>query len=63
MPTIGIKRDELFAALNKTYSKSIFMQVFEMFEVNFELFFLADDEFQTLCFAFGLELDEVVGER
>lgn len=23
-------------------------------------FFLADDEFQTLCFKFGLELDEVV---
>ena len=24
------------------------------------LFFTADDEFQKLCFAFGLELDEVV---
>lgn len=23
-------------------------------------FILADDEFQTLCFKFGLELDEVV---
>lgn len=23
-------------------------------------FFLADDEFQKLCFEFGLELDEVV---
>ncbi|XP_037026287.1 phenylalanine--tRNA ligase beta subunit [Bradysia coprophila] len=42
MPTIGIKRDELFAALNKTYT---------------------DDEFQKLCFEFGLELDEVTSEK
>lgn len=26
----------------------------------FSYIFAADDEFQTLCFAFGLELDEVV---
>lgn len=42
MPTIGIKRDELFAALNKSYT---------------------DDEFQKLCFEFGLELDEVTSEK
>ncbi|GAB0092388.1 Phenylalanine--tRNA ligase beta subunit [Sergentomyia squamirostris] len=42
MPTIGIKRDLLFASLGKTYT---------------------DDEFQTLCFAFGLELDEVTSEK
>lgn len=24
------------------------------------IFFIADDEFQSLCFEFGLELDEVV---
>uniref|UniRef100_A0A1B0D5Q6 Phenylalanine--tRNA ligase beta subunit n=1 Tax=Phlebotomus papatasi TaxID=29031 RepID=A0A1B0D5Q6_PHLPP len=42
MPTIGIKRDLLFASLGQTYT---------------------DDEFQTLCFAFGLELDEVTSEK
>ncbi|KAJ6639718.1 Phenylalanine--tRNA ligase beta subunit [Pseudolycoriella hygida] len=42
MPTIGVKRDDLFAALNKTYT---------------------DDEFQKLCFEFGLELDEVTSEK
>lgn len=31
-------------------------------EVNFA-YLLADDEFQKLCFEFGLELDEVVSER
>ncbi|XP_013110575.1 phenylalanine--tRNA ligase beta subunit [Stomoxys calcitrans] len=42
MPTIGVKRDLLFQALDKKYT---------------------DDEFQTLCFAFGLELDEVTTEK
>lgn len=42
MPTIGVKRDELFKRLGKVYS---------------------EDEFQTLCFAFGLELDEVTSEK
>jgi len=42
MPTIGVKRDLLFAALNKTFT---------------------DEQFQTLCFAFGLELDEVTNEK
>lgn len=42
MPTIGVKRDELFKRLGKTYT---------------------EDEFQMLCFAFGLELDEVTSEK
>ncbi|CAD5114391.1 DgyrCDS3526 [Dimorphilus gyrociliatus] len=42
MPTLGVKRDELFKALNKEYT---------------------EDEFQDLCFAFGLELDEVTSEK
>ncbi|XP_075154242.1 phenylalanine--tRNA ligase beta subunit [Haematobia irritans] len=42
MPTIGVKRDLLFEALDKKYT---------------------DDEFQQLCFAFGLELDEVTTEK
>ncbi|XP_013196441.2 phenylalanine--tRNA ligase beta subunit [Amyelois transitella] len=42
MPTISVKRDELFKALGKSYT---------------------DDEFQDLCFEFGLELDEVTTEK
>jgi len=34
---------------------------FKYFNLNFKLLnVLADNEFQTLCFKFGLELDEVV---
>lgn len=61
MPTIGVKRDSLFAALGKTYSTLFLGYVIR--QNNLQLFllkFLADDEFQTLCFEFGLELDEVV---
>ncbi len=42
MPTIGVKRDELFARLGRSYT---------------------EDEFQQLCFDFGLELDEVTSEK
>ncbi|KAB0800929.1 hypothetical protein PPYR_05283 [Photinus pyralis] len=42
MPTVGVKRDALFKALDKTYT---------------------DDEFQSLCFEYGLELDEVTTEK
>ncbi|OQV18281.1 Phenylalanine--tRNA ligase beta subunit [Hypsibius exemplaris] len=42
MPTISIKRDELFAVLKKTYT---------------------DEEFDELCFQYGLELDEVTTEK
>ncbi|KAK9744186.1 B3/4 domain [Popillia japonica] len=42
MPTVSVKRDLLFKALDKVYS---------------------DDEFQRLCFEFGLELDEVTTEK
>ena len=41
MPTVGIARDPLFAALGRTFT---------------------EDEFQDLCFEFGIELDEVVSE-
>ena len=41
MPTIGVNRTALFAALGKEYT---------------------EDEFDALCFEFGLELDEVVTE-
>lgn len=42
MPTIQVKRDELYHALGKKMS---------------------DDEFDEMCFTFGIELDEVTSER
>ena len=42
MPTVGLKKDQLFAALGRSYS---------------------EEEFNDLCFDFGLELDEVTSEK
>ncbi|CAK5008834.1 unnamed protein product [Aphanomyces euteiches] len=42
MPTVGVKRDELFAAIGQTFT---------------------DDEFDHLCFEFGIELDYITSER
>ncbi|DBA04062.1 TPA: hypothetical protein N0F65_009409 [Lagenidium giganteum] len=42
MPTVGVKRDELFAAMGQTYT---------------------DEEFDHLCFEFGIELDDITSER
>ncbi|KAL8581836.1 hypothetical protein ACOMHN_010210 [Nucella lapillus] len=42
MPTVAVKRDELFRRLGRTYT---------------------DEEFDELCFEFGLELDEVTSEK
>jgi len=42
MPTVGLKRDALFAALGRSYT---------------------EEEFNDLCFDFGLELDEVTSEK
>ncbi|XP_065176367.1 phenylalanine--tRNA ligase beta subunit-like [Sycon ciliatum] len=42
MPTVDVRRDELFAALNQTFT---------------------DEQFDELCFEFGLELDEVTSEK
>ncbi|KAK7094107.1 phenylalanine--tRNA ligase beta subunit-like [Littorina saxatilis] len=42
MPTIAVKRDELFQRLGRTYT---------------------DEEFDELCFEYGLELDEVTSEK
>lgn len=41
MPTVGVVRDDLFAALGRQYSQ---------------------DEFEDLCFEFGIELDDVTSE-
>lgn len=59
MPTIGVKRDLLFHALGKKYSKSM-MTLHIQRKKQTKIHISADDEFQQLCFAFGLELDEVV---
>lgn len=42
MPTVGVKRDELFAAMGQSFT---------------------DDEFDHLCFEFGIELDDITSER
>ncbi|TDH65792.1 uncharacterized protein CCR75_009280 [Bremia lactucae] len=42
MPTVGVKRDELFAAMGQTYT---------------------EEEFDALCFEFGIELDDVTSEK
>ncbi|KAE9354857.1 Phenylalanine--tRNA ligase beta subunit [Phytophthora fragariae] len=42
MPTVGVKRDELFAAMGQTYT---------------------DEEFDVLCFEFGIELDDITSEK
>ena len=41
-PTVNLNRDQLFAALGKTYT---------------------EEEFDELCFEFGIELDEVTSEK
>ena len=70
MPTVDIKRDLLFKAIGKEYSKLIYSPLKlstrattledsgEPTRVVF--YYLADEEFEELCFDFGLEFDEVV---
>ena len=47
MPTVGIHADELCRELNMDYSDPQ----------------KAEKEFEELCFAYGLELDEVTSKR
>lgn len=42
MPTVGVKRDELFAAMQQSFT---------------------DEEFDVLCFEFGIELDDITSEK
>lgn len=59
MPTITVNRDELFKRLGHVYCNTFFWidkkAFFDLFD-----FFTAEDEFNNLCFDFGIELDEVV---
>jgi phenylalanyl-tRNA synthetase beta chain len=41
MPTISLLRDDLFAAVGRTFT---------------------DEEFEDVCFAFGIELDDITSE-
>jgi hypothetical protein len=56
MPNIGIKRSSLFEELGQTYSKILF----PLCQLNHFFFILADEEFDQLCFDFGIELDDIV---
>lgn len=57
MPTVNVNRDLLFQRLGQTFCKFILI-TFVFTDLPFIA--AADDEFADLCFAFGLELDEVV---
>ena len=66
MPVVGVGRDLLFQALGKTYSKMLQAKRHSHIKSQYESEVLtvclltADDEFQDLCFEYGIELDDVV---
>jgi phenylalanyl-tRNA synthetase beta chain len=61
MPTISVKRDLLFEAIGQSFSK---LNTISNLIKSFNLFlFVADEQFDELCFEFGIELDEVLQEK
>ena len=56
MPTIGVKRSLLFHELGQKFSK----YRPEVPDKHHEACFLADEEFDQLCFDYGIELDDIV---
>ena len=75
MPTVSIGRDRLFEALGKTYSQltlstsnhnfflylnSFIGDIDHVVLVCIESISTAQEEFEELCFSFGIELDDVV---
>ena len=60
MPTIDVPRDLLFEKLGKTYSMRARNYISELYTNFFFAFPQGDEEFEDLCFDFGIELDEVV---
>jgi len=74
MPTVDIKRDLLFKAIGKEYSKFVcyLSSLAHVLQTTYPwrpvnqltrwvfICYSADEEFEELCFDFGLELDEVV---
>ena len=67
MPTVGLKRDLLFEALGQTFTEQVDYITPSLSTFTFLFGILVkttftDQEFDELCFEFGLELDEVVTE-
>jgi hypothetical protein len=76
MPTVSLNRDELFEQLGQTYSTCLRLGQIEFFFPIFRINNIpppllsnysrqsspvpAEEEFDDLCFRFGVELDEVV---
>lgn len=66
MPKVDVKRDLLFAELGQTFSKYMIRFDFDITlttskNSNWYIFsFKAQEEFELLCFEFGVELDDVV---
>ncbi|KAB5529639.1 hypothetical protein DKX38_019720 [Salix brachista] len=68
MPTVSVGRDRLFSALRKSYCKQwLHFPPFSLFESFVDLIVLycivAQEEFEDLCFKFGIELDDVTTEK
>ena len=71
MPVVSVGRDRLFKALGKHYSKATAVcktprhdvpevEPFYLLQVTTGVLAAAEDEFQQLCFEYGIELDDVV---
>ncbi len=66
MPTVSVERDVLFEALGRSYSKCLCSDTLVTGNYIFSMQWVklsstsADEEFDQLCFDFGIELDEVV---
>ena len=64
MPTIDVPRDLLFNKLGKSYSEgehSAYSSSSNS-DSRVAVYRLGDEEFEDLCFDFGIELDEVVSQ-
>lgn len=67
MPVVGVNRDRLFRALGEEYSelympviwRSYFFMLWELISISLASF-AAEEEFDELCFEYGIELDDVV---
>lgn len=71
MPTVSVNRDLLFSKIGKAYCKKVPLNLYFISHIKnvfrrhlkYILCPTADDEFDKLCFQFGIELDEVVSEK
>ncbi|KAG6471916.1 hypothetical protein ZIOFF_069369 [Zingiber officinale] len=69
MPTVSFRRDRLFAALDETYSNSHSILPISFFLVIYVAAYFSfltisvQEEFEELCFKFGIELDDVEFSR